>query len=365
MFRTSQLIAASIGFALLAPAAHGVEPEVKCESGKLKVVGQYAGCRLKAHAVAVSKNLPPDFSKCDEKFTPKYTKLETTAGSGVCPTESDETSVRSRVSSDVDEVAVILSGGALPGCGDGAVGGSESCDGADLDGQSCTSFGFVGGTLTCTANCALDLSACATPSCGNGTLDGGEECDWGNLGGETCLSLGYSATGELGCVPTQCTFDVGECRRKIVFVTSTIHTGSLGGLAGADNICQARAVAAGLAGTFRAWLSSGVTDASARLSESQFGYELVDGTKIADDWADLLDGSLDNPIDLDENGLPVTANPWTGTYATGTKFPDTCTGFTSTSNSGATGSSTQTTSSWSLASATACSTSHPLYCFEL
>lgn len=365
MFRTSHLIAAWIGFAMLAPAAHGVEPGAKCESGKLKVVGQYAGCRLKAHAVAVSKELATDFSKCDEKFTQKYTKLEATAGSGVCPTEADETSIRSRVGNDVDQVAVILSGGDLPGCGDGAVGGSESCDGADLDGQSCADFGFAGGTLACTTSCAWDLSACTTPSCGNGTVDGGEECDWGALDGETCLSLGYSATGELGCVPTACTFDLGECRRKIVFVTSTTHTGNLGGLAGADNICQSRALAAGLAGTFRAWLSNSITDASSRLSPSQFGYELIDGTKIADDLADLLDGSLDSPISLNENGVPVVTNPWTGTSSTGAAYSADCQGFTSTAGSGAIGASDQASSAWTFAGTAACVASHPLYCFEL
>ena len=41
----------------------------------------------------------------------------------------------------------------------------------------------------------------------------------------------------------------------LVFVTSTTHNGNLGGVAGADAICNARAAAAGLPGSYLAWIS--------------------------------------------------------------------------------------------------------------
>lgn len=45
-------------------------------------------------------------------------------------------------------------------CGDGDVECSEECDGADLDGETCISQGFTGGTLSCSGGCTFDTSAC-------------------------------------------------------------------------------------------------------------------------------------------------------------------------------------------------------------
>jgi len=48
-------------------------------------------------------------------------------------------------------------------------------------------------------------------------------------------------------------------RPKKVFVSSQTYVGNLGGVAGADSLCQGLATAAGLTGTFKAFLSdSGV-----------------------------------------------------------------------------------------------------------
>ena len=80
---------------------------------------------------------------------------------------------------------------------------------------------------------------------------------------------------------------------KTVFVTSTKHTGNLGGQAGADAICQSRASAAGLAGTFLAWISEGSIDEPRdRFTQSSASYRRVDGTTIASNWDDLIDGHL-------------------------------------------------------------------------
>ncbi|RAL20737.1 hypothetical protein DL240_15580 [Lujinxingia litoralis] len=46
-------------------------------------------------------------------------------------------------------------------CGDDTINQSdEACDGADLNGQSCLTLGYDGGTLTCSSACTFDTSAC-------------------------------------------------------------------------------------------------------------------------------------------------------------------------------------------------------------
>lgn len=92
-------------------------------------------------------------------------------------------------------------------CGNGVIDSGEACDGIQLMGATCTSRGFTGGELRCSASCTLDEAACT--SCGNGTIEAGEECDQSALGGATCVSRGFSA-GTLTCSPT-CGFNVGGC----------------------------------------------------------------------------------------------------------------------------------------------------------
>jgi len=56
-----------------------------------------------------------------------------------------------------DNIASIQCGSS---CGDGVRNGSEGCDGSDLSGASCTSLGYAGGTLTCTAACGFNTASC-------------------------------------------------------------------------------------------------------------------------------------------------------------------------------------------------------------
>ena len=63
----------------------------------------------------------------------------------------------------------------------------------------------------------------------------------------------------------------GAAPRNIVFATSTLQDGNLGGLAGADAICNTRASAAGLPGAYVAWLSSTTVDARDRLARPGAG----------------------------------------------------------------------------------------------
>jgi hypothetical protein len=58
--------------------------------------------------------------------------------------------------------------GRVPGCGDGFVESGESCDLTALNGQSCSTLGFSGGMLSCSASCVFDTSACVLTSGGGG-----------------------------------------------------------------------------------------------------------------------------------------------------------------------------------------------------
>ena len=59
-------------------------------------------------------------------------------------------------------------------CGDGVVETPEECDGSSLNGASCTTQGFTGGSLSCSSACEFNTSSCTSaPSGGGGGGDGG------------------------------------------------------------------------------------------------------------------------------------------------------------------------------------------------
>jgi cysteine-rich repeat protein len=64
-------------------------------------------------------------------------------------------------------------------CGDNTVQANESCDGSNLNGQTCQTLGFSGGVLTCAVSCD-DFDATGCFFCGDGNVDPGEECDDAN-----------------------------------------------------------------------------------------------------------------------------------------------------------------------------------------
>ena len=68
---------------------------------------------------------------------------------------------------------------------------------------------------------------------------------------------------------------------RIVFVTSSTFEADLGGIAGADGKCQAAASAAGLSGTFYAWLSTSATSPSSHFTRAGAGWARVDGKPVA------------------------------------------------------------------------------------
>ena len=185
---------------------------------------------------------------------------------------------------------------------------------------------------------------------------------------------------------------VGIDTDKTVFVTSETYNGNLGGLTGADQKCNTLAAAASLPGSYKAWLSTSNGSPSTRFVQSSVPYKLVDGTVIAEDYADLVDGALLAHILLTEEGsLPLVINPgpnsflgvWTGTAPDGTYYansgPDgemtfNCADFTTGMpigfDSGVTGfpwsggAPTQPGDIWTNGGGADCRLDLPFYCFQ-
>ncbi len=123
-----------------------------------------------------------------------------------------------------------------------------------------------------------------------------------------------------------------------VFVTWLSYDGNFPGLAGADAACTTAATDAGHTGTWTAWLSDSAngtdTDARDRILDGE--YQLLDGTVVATSLADLTDGTLNVPINMDETGTPIPGGAvqvWTGTATDGThQGAGLCTDWTSNSS---------------------------------
>ncbi len=192
---------------------------------------------------------------------------------------------------------------------------------------------------------------CDSETCGNSVREGSEGCDDGNqVSGDRCSSI--------------CQIEYYR-----VFVTSATYNGNLGGVSGADSKCQALvANISSLNGTWKAWISVLGNDASARLIHSSVEYRLVDNqTKVADDWNDLTDGTLDARINMSQLGQYVaTSNVWTGTNITGTAISNNCILWTNSTLAvnGGRGLTSSVSSTWTVGSTSPCASSIRLYCFE-
>ena len=246
-------------------------------------------------------------------------------------------------------------GSSSGGGGSTSTGGTTMVGGSEGSGSSSTGGSSTGGSSTGTTG---EVSL----ECGDGIVGDDEECDDGDEDDENLCA-------------NDCTFNA-----MIVFVSSTLQTGNMGGLDGADGICQDLAEDAGLAGTYAAWLGTGKESPSDRLTHSDLPYVLVDGTIVADSWDDLTDSSdLDHAIDLDENGDPPNGGGMTcdsqvltaqavfsNSYYYGSSFGDgeSCSGWTSNAGSARFGMTGPENPFWSTCGIAGCGGSALLYCFE-
>ena len=249
----------------------------------------------------------------------------------------------------------------VEGCDDG--GDSETCD-MDCTAAICGDeyVNAVAGEVCDDGNEleSDDCVKCQAASCGDGYLhEGVEECDDGNVEpGDGC---------DASCASEW----------KTVFITSVLYKGDLGGLAGADAKCQARAEAAGLPGLYKAWLSVQGEGPNTRFTKSSKPYRLVDGTIVADVWSDLVDGSLDAPITLTELGAAAPIGTtlcdggghpaaWTSTNWNGSPANfNACSNWTTTQGQGAWGRATASNVFWTdWCYNGSCSWQASLYCFQ-
>jgi hypothetical protein len=226
--------------------------------------------------------------------------------------------------------------------------------------------------------------------CGDGkTWEGHEECDDGpdNQAGVydgcdpmTC-EKGPHCGDEIKQPPEEC--DAGaekngqdgeicgdSCKLKgqIVFATSKIYTGALGGLDGADDECNTLAAHLANAGNFRAWIGVQGDSAAERMKHYAVPYVLLDGTIIAESWEDLTDGSLAAKLLVDEHGnaLIKASGAWTGTSAGGDHEGPDCGGWTKGSKEalGTVGDLTMLDAKWSDAGPVDCKAEFALICVE-
>ncbi len=104
-----------------------------------------------------------------------------------------------------------------------------------------------------------------------------------------------------------------------------------------------------------------------RFVKSSVPYVRTDGVQIADDWDDLVDGTLDAPLNTDELVNQHVSGVWTGVDATGAGQTPRCSDWTDPSGSptsGRSGRSFVTDSKWTTGSFASCNSTKPVYCFE-
>ena len=174
------------------------------------------------------------------------------------------------------------------------------------------------------------------------------------------------------CVADQVCLHGGCVPGRFVFVSSRQWNAALGGVLGAVPLCQSLADDALLPGVFAPWLSDADFWPAAWVTHPTVPYYLVDGTKVAADWADLTDGALLHAIDTTERGVALAASDgvvWTNTQTDGTAIAAAaCVGFTSSAGAdtpATVGSAVETGGGWTAGVLQQCdlATAH-LYCFQ-
>jgi hypothetical protein len=161
-----------------------------------------------------------------------------------------------------------------------------------------------------------------------------------------------------------------------IFVTSAPIDGNMGGLVGADNLCNRLAKDAGLTGPYLAWLADETNTPASRMRHHEGLYKLVDGTVVSDGFGDLVDGTLLHAIDVDERGNPSTGTficrggeVWSNVDIVGDRRSvQACSDWTdaSSTNTGASGNVTNSDAPWTEGECLpiGCDSMLPIYCVE-
>jgi DNA-binding beta-propeller fold protein YncE len=233
--------------------------------------------------------------------------------------------------------------------------------------------GVAGGALYCWGNGG---GGSTTPS------QVGSATNWSFVSQGQADSCAITTGGALYCWGNNTYGEDGIGASNILFATSTTYNGNFGSsasaaIAAANNDCAARATAAGLSGTFLAWIAitTGTNDPNTTFVHSYGPYVEVNGTVIATNWSALVaSGTLTNSITLNESGTTVTGDAWTnvGTNGkaehSGNSAADNCASWSNGTGSdtgyyGVLGSATAAWTYTSSATAT-CSTAEHLICVQ-
>lgn len=215
---------------------------------------------------------------------------------------------------------------------------------------------------------ALGCSSGAGPAADAGPLDAGV-ADAGAIDASRDGATATDATAS-DAASVDATADGEAPRATRIFVTSTRYDGNLGGLAGGDARCQALADREGLGGTWLAWLGDGTDGPATRFVRSTGEYRLVGGERVAVGWDDLVDGTIEVPLDHDETGTPLPAADdrivFTAVFHTGGRpTPVSCTAWsTNAPDLVPTGLASRIDTGWTVFAPHPCNEMHHLYCFE-
>ncbi len=157
-----------------------------------------------------------------------------------------------------------------------------------------------------------------------------------------------------------------EYSSQYVFVTSSHVDAAMGGIDGADALCQADASRAGLPGNYKAWLADSTVSPASVWSKPDRPYVRTDGRLVATSYNDLADNTLLNPINKTAWRVSKAATDvWTNTAPAGAAQSMTahCGNWQNTVGSAAGGRSSQTGVGWTASgNAFSCSSLLPLYC---
>ncbi|MCC6600573.1 MAG: hypothetical protein IT223_07840 [Crocinitomicaceae bacterium] len=169
---------------------------------------------------------------------------------------------------------------------------------------------LAGTTATLAANTAIAGNPQWSIISGNGGNVASPTTPTSSFSGQLGESyiLRWTITNSCGTSYDEVTISFAAGGPKKVFMTSTTYNANLGGISGANAKCQTRAAAAGLTGTWKAWISTSSSSPSTSFTQSAYPYQLVDGTQVAANWADLTDGSIGTVINKNEFGSTVSFN---------------------------------------------------------
>lgn len=159
--------------------------------------------------------------------------------------------------SDGQSVVVVIDGAGSSGgnyvlnittlCGNSVIDPAESCDGTNLQGYSCATFGYGSGVLTCNSTCSFDTSMCVPSTGGTGGAGGAGGTSGGDDAGSETIDAGAIPEGHCMCpecfdAEQACHWDLGCV--EIVGCAVENDCDHLGGCYAPDE-CQDRIDAAG------------------------------------------------------------------------------------------------------------------------